>query len=117
MLGRADEAVAQLNAIGADQRTWGAARARRALIEQARGKHDAALLTIGEVLVREPRNVDAMVTKARVLLAAEKVDLAETVLRAASRSIRGTSARAICSGRCWRRAVTWTTPRPRSPKC
>ena len=82
-LGRTDDAVAQLNAIGADQNVWSAARSRRALIEQARGQHDAALVTIGEVLVREPRNVDALVTRARVLLAGEKVDLAETVLRAA----------------------------------
>jgi tetratricopeptide (TPR) repeat protein len=83
VLGRTDDALTQLNAIAADQRMWSAARARRALIEQARGKHDEALVTIGEVLVREPRNVDALVTRARVLLAADKVDLAETVLRSA----------------------------------
>ena len=73
---RFDDAVRTLDELSSDPKQFMAARTRIAFVEFAAGNRPKAHEVIDDVLVREPRNALALTTKARLLLADGRTDLA-----------------------------------------
>jgi Tfp pilus assembly protein PilF len=73
---RKDEARKILKALAGDAQTFTLATVRLASLEYSEGGNAAARQSLDEVLVREPKNAEALVLKARISLDARDLDAA-----------------------------------------
>jgi tetratricopeptide (TPR) repeat protein len=88
---RPANAIAVLEVAARRPEWWAAAQTRIAALQQSEGKKDEALKTIDAVLARDSKNVPALVTKSRFLIAESKTKdaraLIESAVAADARSI------------------------------
>jgi tetratricopeptide (TPR) repeat protein len=80
---RIPEALKVLDQLAADEKTFGLAAVRRALIFYGNGEKAQAQSTVEDALQRDPKNVAALLLKAQFLVLEQKVDEALKAAQAA----------------------------------
>ncbi len=80
---RPSDAIAILESLASDAKLGGAARTRRAILHQRAGELDLADRVIADVLAKEPKNVQALLVKADLLMRHKKPEEALTAVDAA----------------------------------
>ena len=112
-LGRRDEALAVLKGIS-DKKAQREARLRIATIQYESGKTKEALSTADALIAEKPRNPDAHILKARLLLAGQG-DLDEAARQALAAVQADTGSTAARPRPGWWRSLARTTTAPNGP--